>query len=278
MTRKRTRISGRMLFTWFVLAGLILFFAPQALTNKFQFAFAHIFRWPLSISRSISLAARAPSLRDIATRKEYEKLRTAHNQLQNHLANVIEQRAREHRKVEELSGLRNRLPLEGAKLVQGGISMAPDGSKSELIIDCGQVDGLVKGQFVIDDNSIIGAISDVSLYTAKVRLFTDLASKIAVKIARSNNGNMTYIANGVMYGDGKNSAKIPLLSKKLKIKTGDIVFVREKSGLLDAPIIAGKVAECSTDSKQPLLWDITVKPVSDMERLNNVTVIVMNPK
>jgi len=267
-----------MLFTWFVLAGLILFFAPQALTNKFQFAFAHIFRWPLSISRSISLAARAPSLRDIATRKEYEKLRTAHNQLQNHLANVIEQRAREHRKVEELSGLRNRLPLEGAKLVQGGISMAPDGSKSELIIDCGQVDGLVKGQFVIGDNSIIGAISDVSLYTAKVRLFTDLASKIAVKIAKSNNGNMTYIANGVMYGDGKNSAKIPLLSKKLKIKTGDIVFVREKSGLLDAPIIAGKVAECSTDSKQPLLWDITVKPVSDMERLNNVTVIVMNPK
>ncbi|MHC4735435.1 MAG: hypothetical protein ACYTDW_13395, partial [Planctomycetota bacterium] len=51
-------LSRPMLFTWLMLTGLILLFAPQNLTNDLQFAFARIFRWPLTIGKNISLYAR----------------------------------------------------------------------------------------------------------------------------------------------------------------------------------------------------------------------------
>jgi len=255
-----------MLFTWFMLAGFILLFAPQNLTNKFQLAFARIFRWPLSIGRSISLSANTQSARggltDVVSRREY-------NKLQNHLANLTEQLYQEHQKVENLSGLRDRLPLKGAKLVLADVIGAfTDGLRSEFIINRGENDGLAQGQFVLGDNSIIGTISYVSSRTALVKLVTDSTSKIAVKIAELNR---------VMQGSGSNSAKVRLLSIKHKVKIGDVVYARKKPGFLDVPMIIGTVAQCKRDDENPSLWDITVKPACDIEKLNRVSVIIMNP-
>ena len=111
MARKLIKVSRKMLFTWFMLAGLILFFAPQTVTGKFQFVFARIFRWPLSISRNISLSTRTSQ--PVMNAVDGEK----YQQLQNHLANVIEQCDQERRKVEKLSGLRDRNVWQGAKFV-----------------------------------------------------------------------------------------------------------------------------------------------------------------
>ncbi len=264
MAKNPIRVSRRMLITWFMLAGFIFLFAPQKLTNKFQFAFARIFRWPLSIGRNVSLSARMEQpLTNVVSRSEY-------SQLQNHLANVIEQRDQEHKKVEKLSGLRDRFVLEGARFVLADVITASiDGSRGELIINRGQDDGLAEDQFVLGNNSIIGTISDVSSRTAQVRLITDSTSRIAVKIAELN-------ASWVMQGAGNNSAKVQLLSIKHKVKTGDVVCARKKPGFLDAPMIVGRVAECERDDENPSLWDITVEPVCDLKRLSNIAVIIMN--
>jgi len=50
----------------------------------------------------------------------------------------------------------------------------------------------------------------------------------------------------------------------------------KKPGFLDMPMIIGKVAQCKLNA-QPLLWDITVEPVCDIQKAENVVVIVMNP-
>ena len=260
-------LSGGMLFTWFMLGGFIFLFAPQNLTNKFQFAFARIFRWPLSIGRNISLSARAQKpLTGTIKRQE-------HNQLQNYFANLTEELLQKHKKVEKLSGLRDRLyALEGAKLMLADVITASiDGSHSKLIINRGENDGLSKGQFVLSDNSIIGTISDVSPRTAKVKLITDPTSRIAVKIAGLN-------ASRLMQGNGKSSAKVQLLSTKHKIKIGNNVYACKKPGFLDAPMKIGTVALCKRADENPLLWDIKVKPACDIERLNDITVIIMNPQ
>ncbi len=256
-------LSRRMLFTWFMLAAFIFLFAPQGLTNKFQFAFVRIFRWPLSIGRNVSLLARTrqpPA--DVVSRREF-------NKLQNLLADVIEQRDQEHKEVEKLSGLRKRFPLEGAKLLSADvITAAIDKLRSELIIDRGQNDGLARDQFVLADNSIIGTISDVDSRTARVRLFTDSASNMAVKIGKLN-------IERIMQGSGDNLARIEMIKHKVKI--GSEIMAGKKPGFLDNPMIAGRVARCERNAESPLLWDITVEPVCDIERLNDVTVIVMNP-
>ncbi len=264
MANKRIRVSRRMLFTWFILTGFIFLFTPQKLTNKFQFAFARIFSWPLSISRNISLSAHTQQpLTNLVSRRKY-------NKLQNYLANVTQELLQERQKFEKLSGLHNRFVWEGADFVLADIITAfIDASHSELIINRGQVDGLTEGQFVLGDNSIIGTISDVSSRIARVKLITDPTSNIAVKIAELNAGR-------IMQGNGNNSAKLRLL--KHKVKTGDKVYADKKPGFLDAPMIIGTVSDCKRNDEIPLLWDITVEPACDIETLSSIAVIIMNPR
>ena len=150
----------------------------------------------------------------------------------------------------------------------GVITAAIDKLRSELIIDRGQNDGLARDQFVLADNSIIGTISDVDSRTARVRLFTDSASNMAVKIGKLN-------IERIMQGSGDNVARIEMIKHKVKI--GSEIMAGKKPGFLDNPMIAGRVARCKRNAESPLLWDITVEPVCDIERLNDVTVIVMNP-
>jgi rod shape-determining protein MreC len=243
-----------------MLGGLIFLFTPQNLTNKFQFAFASIFQWPLGVGRTISLSAHMqPQITDVVSRSKY-------NQLQNHLANITEELNCERQKVQKLSGLRNRCPLEGASLIFADVVTS---STNGLIINRGENDRVQKGQFVLGDNSIIGTISDVSPRTAKVELVTEATSSIAVETG----GLKT-----VIQGYGKNSAKVKLVSIKHKVKIGDSVYACKKPGFLDTPMIIGAVSQCRRDDENPLLWDITVKPACDIERLNDVTVIVMNPQ
>ena len=167
MARKRIKVSGRMLFTWFTLGGLILLFAPGNLTNKFQFTFARVFHWPLSVSKSISLSVRAKqSPTDVISRSKY-------NKLQNRLANVTQWLHQERQKVEKLTGLRDRSVWKGVKFVLADVITSSDRTHNRLIINRGRSDGLAKGQFVLGNDSIIGTISDVDSRIAQVNLVTD---------------------------------------------------------------------------------------------------------
>ena len=249
-----------------MMTGVILLFAPADLTNKFQFAFARIFRWPLSIGKNISLSAHTEQpLQDVVSRREY-------NKLQNHLAYLTEELIQKQKKVEKLSGLRDRFSaLEGANIVVADvIKTSIDGLQSGFIINRGKNEGIDKDQFVIGDNSIVGRISDVSAQTAKVKLITDPGSKIAVKVAG-------LVIDMLMQGNGNNSAKIKLQKIKHEIRIGDVVSIQKAPGFLDAPMITGTVTKCERDGDNPLLWDITVGPACDLEKLNDIAVIIMNP-
>ena len=264
MAWKQTKISARMLFVWFLLAGLIFLFAPQQLTCKFQSAFTHIFRLPLSIGRNISLASDIQQpLTDIVSRREY-------NKLQNHIANLTQLLEQEHKKNEQLSGLRNRFVLEGASFVLADIITASSGGlESELSINRGQIDKIKSGQFVLADNSVIGVVSNVSSRTAQVRLITDYNSKIPVQIAGISR---------IMQGCGNNSAMINLLMTTLEVKKGDAVYIDKQPGIIDAPMIVGSISKCKKDSQNPLLWDVTVEPVCQIDKLTSVAILVMNPQ
>jgi rod shape-determining protein MreC len=266
MAGKQKRVSRRMLFVWFTLAGFILLFAPQSITSKFQFAFARVFHWPLRAGRNIPLAAKTEVKvqQDDFTRKEM--------QYQNYIINLEEELRQKNKLVEQLTGMRSQLRgLEGAKFVPADIiTSTTEGQRGELIINRGSDDGLVKDLFVIGDNSVIGTITELGNKTAKVRLLTDISSSVQVNIAGLE-------INMIMEGQGRNLAKIKLVPVKNKIKAGDAILVRKKPGFLDVPIVAGAIQQCKRDDKNPVLWDITVKPTCDIGSLTNVAVIVMRP-
>ena len=249
-----------MLFTWFMLAGFIFLFSPKNLTNKFQLAFHRIFSWPLSIGRNISLSAgtRQP-LGDVVSRDEYKRLL-------NHLANVTQQRNDAYQSVQQLSKMRNIPAWERMGFVFADvITVSINELRSELFLNRGEDDGLAKGQFVLADNSIIGNIYDVDARTAKVRLFTDPKSSTAVRIGGSD---------WLMQGNGDNLAKVKMIKSKVKI--GTEIMASKRPGFLDTPVIIGKVFRCELNA-EPLLWDLIVEPVCNIQKVENVHVIVMNP-
>ena len=266
MAGKRIRISSRMLFAWFMLGGLILLFSPLGVTSRLQFAFARLFRWPLSAGRQIPLSVETElPLKDDFSKKE--------SQYQNYIANLEEEVRQKNQAIQQLSGLRTRLrDLEGAKLVPADIIIASvAGLRNELIINRGKDDGVCKDMFVIGDNSVIGTISDLSDRTARVRLLSDVSSTVQVNIPGIE-------TNMLMQGAGNNSAKIKMVPVKHQIKVGESVMLRKKPGLLDAALVVGEIQQCRRDTKNPALWDITVKPSCDITKLNTVAVIIMNPQ
>ncbi len=271
MAMRKIRVPERVLFISFLLTGLIFLFAPQKLTNKFQFAFVRVFGLPLSIGRDISLSAYGfmasaeGSPDDVVSRKRYDKLH-------NRLANVTEWLKQERQKVETLSGLRNRPAWKGVNFVLADIiTSSIDGLHSELIINRGKEDGLTVDQFVLANESIIGTICKVDTRTARIRLITDPASQIAVKIEGLNKDR-------ILQGTGDNSAKVKLLPTKYRVEVDEVVYAQKKPGFLSTPVIVGTVAQCESNKDNPLLWDITVKPACDIANLTEVAVIVMNPR
>ena len=261
MAWKHITVSRRMLFIWFMLAGFIILLSPQNLTNKFQFAFTRVFRWPLSIGRNISLSAatREPLRdKDMVSRDEYQRLL-------NHVANITQQRDVAQLNYHTISKMRNISAWERAGFVQADIiTVSVDKLHGKLIINRGKEDGLEKDLFVLADNSIIGTISDVDTHRARVRLFTDPASITTVRI-----GN-----NKLMKGCGNNQAKVKMLKDKVRI--GTKIMASKIPGFLGTPMIIGKVVEC-VHNDQPLLWDITVEPVCNIKESDSIHIIVMNP-
>ena len=275
MARKHTTVSRRMLFTWLMLGGFILLLAPQNLTGKLQLGFVRVFRWPLSIGGGFALTANTQqTFEDAVPRREYDKL-------QNHCDNLEETLRAQREKFQKLYGLHNTYVWEGADLMVADVITANiDRARSELAVKYGKDTGMAKGQYVLGDNSIIGAISDFSSGTAHVKLFTDPTSKMPARIRD---------VERVMRGSGDNSARILQIHKDHNVEVGDRVFASNRRMVgdkalasnsqvrfLDTSMIVGTVAQIRTSRESPLLLDIIVKPACDIEKLENVAIIIIN--
>ena len=189
----------------------------------------------------------------------------------NYIATLEETLAQERKKFKRLYGLYNTYVWEGTDFALADVITkdTADGSGNELTIDCRKTTGLAKDQFVLGDESIIGRISDIfpQISKAEVKLITDPTSRMPVKVAG---------LKSILKGSGNNSAKIEMV--KSEVKVGENVFTLKKPGFLDAPMIVGKVSECNRNQKNPSLWDITVVPACNIEQLEDVAIIIMNPQ
>ncbi len=264
MARKRRDISNRMLLVWMTLAGCILLLTPQKITGKVQGTFTHVFRFPLHLGRSITLSTRMTDTAAYASQRTTE-------QYENHIANLAAELERRNQQIEALAKIRYRQhALAGASLVMADVITANmAGSRNELLINRGQNDGLELDQFVLGENCIIGTVSYVWSRQAKVRLITDSSSQLAVTSTKSGQKPVW------MFGAGNGEAVIRW--SKARLADGENIMVRQYPGLLDCPMIAGRVSECKKNDQNALLWDITVRPACDVAMLPSVTVIVTNP-
>ena len=179
----------------------------------------------------------------------------------------------ERKEFDRLFGLYNDFPWENVEFIYGYVIRATaDPSQNELTIDCRGTYGLQTGQYVMArNNSIIGTISDIfpQIGKAKVKLITNTDSKIPVQIAGINQMLQ-------MQGNGDNTAKISMVSTKTEIRKGLDVYILRQAGFLDANMKVGTILDFKPNDKQPLIWDITVKPAWELEEIDEIAVIVIN--
>jgi cell shape-determining protein MreC len=259
MARKRIKVSRKMLLIWFAVTGIIFLIAPQSLTSKFQVAFASIFRWPLQVGRSITLSARSDQSPE-------QNFKHKENIYQIHIANLEAQLNQAHEKINLLSGIRNRHPLQGVKVVLAGlITTSQNASQSSFVINRGSNDFIQKSQFIIADNAIAGIITEVWARQARGRLITDPTFSIVVNIKGLS-------TPALMQGAGAGLAKIKMAREKVEVD--EFVIAEQKPGYLDVPMVIGKVQNCQRNDENPLLWDITIVPACDLENLKDVAVLI----
>lgn len=259
--------TGSLFFTWLI-AGIVILLLPPSVTGQAHFLFQKTFRPVLQLGRQIQLSAISKhSDNGEITQEEYDKLWKSYKNLHAQLLQL-------HEDYETLAEIRSALPTPFSELVLARVTGSVNSFSHKVIINKGTDAGVKPGQYVLSagQNSIIGIVDETAKQLAKVLLLTDSKQKIPVQIRRE--GEMQDVG-GLMVGDGKTGCRIANIKEKQGVKVGDAVFARVHPGLLNAPVVIGKVVEVRPDDKHPLLLDITVQPIEDMGRLNDVAVIVV---
>jgi len=258
-----------MVFISFLLCACVLLLMPHNVTTKLQFGFSSLFRFPLGTGRVIALAAQSPTPSSDIRNEDYDKLLRKCLEFQNHADTLMALLDQERSEMEKLSQVSLSHAWGPHGLVPARVIQALGGC-DQIIINRGKQDKLAPRQFILADNAIVGSICELGKHQAKVVLITDKSSRIQVYIKSAQT-----MPKGLLYGLGNGTAKIQHIPCHHKVAIGDPVHVQTKPGLLEVPVVVGRVSQCQQDEIEPLLWDITVEPASNLKSLSHVHVIVV---
>jgi len=149
------------------------------------------------------------------------------------------------------------------------IGKGPSAWFKTLIIDKGQMDGLIKGLPVVLSQGIAGQIVEVSSHYSKIMLIIDRNSAVDALVQRTR-------ARGVIKGASTDRCALEYVLAKHDVRVGDVVVSSGLDGVYPKGLRIGVV----TDVQNPIaniFKEITVAPYVDFEKLEEV-LVVLNPR
>lgn len=272
-------LSRGTIFVSLLTIGVVLLFIPHKFTRPMHDMFMSVAGDALSVGPKTGPAVLDLDFLQEETQVEVtagdKELQKEYISLKVDYANVLADLRTLNGRYEKLAQIRTALPSPGAGLVLAQVANTTlAGTRHELLINKGTDAGVEVGQYVMSNTSIVGSIVDASAATARVKLITDGKHNIEIIIMRKGRDAAT---RGQLFGQGKGTCKIPLISRDNDIRTGDIVYAAAKQGFLDSQRMIGEITTAKPDEKKPLLWDIVVKPAISADHIEEVTVVVMDP-
>ena len=148
----------------------------------------------------------------------------------------------------ELRGLREALPPVAERWLAAEIVSTPNRLRERVLINRGTVNGVFKGQALLDEKGVIGQTTHVGPFSAEVILITDPEHAIPVQIERTG---LRTIAVGA--GDDNNtSLALPYLPGNADIKSGDMLITSGLGGVFPAGYPVARITEVHRDAVQPL--------------------------
>jgi len=142
------------------------------------------------------------------------------------------------------------------------------GIMKTLMIDCGENDGIRKGQLAVVDVGVVGRVIETTWHAARVLILTDENSNIDA-LAQSTR---TY---GILQGTGKGSCYLKRVVKTETVNQGDIILTSGLAGEGPKGLALGVVRSVE-HNKTSMFLDIEVVPFVDFRKLEEVLVITNN--
>ena len=141
----------------------------------------------------------------------------------------------------------------------------------QLLIEKGSSNGIENNMAVVNSSGLIGKITNVTTFTADVKLITtnDTNNKISVTVKSGENK-----LNGVIneYNYKEHMLAVEGISNTEKVDKGNLVYTSGLGGIFPAGILIGTVKEIRTDSYD-LAKLIEVEASADFNDLNYVAVL-----
>jgi rod shape-determining protein MreC len=134
-----------------------------------------------------------------------------------------------------------------------------------ILIKKGTAHGLIVGLPVLNDQGIVGRITECSWHACRIMLIVDKSSNVSALLQGSR-------THGVLQGDGAAGCRLKYIPKTEAVNIGDAVISSGLGGIFPKGVILGVVA--AIDKKEGAFFQrIDVRPSVDFGKLEEVLVL-----
>lgn len=260
-------VTGRALMLYFIVLSMVLFVDVKTTLLKPSRAFLSYMTYPVSLVSAApdklfnqvdEFLENEPNIEFAYQHLHAEYVKLKAEMLKN---NAVEN---ENRLLREFFDVANRssLNMQLARPLQ--IDLDP--YQHRVIINKGVKDGVYLGQAVLDEDGVVGQVTDVFRVSSVVTLITDPAHTIPVRVQRSG-------LHALIEGTGNfKELRVPFLNKNVDFVSGDILETSGLGGRFPAGYPVAIVDSVSSDNVDSFL-KVDAVPVAAVNSLRYVLLV-----
>lgn len=155
--------------------------------------------------------------------------------------------------------LNSKRTFTNKRMITEVISLRSDPFTHQLLIDKGALDGVYLGQPVINEEGVVGQVSQVGSTTSRVVLIVDASHGIPVRVQRND-------VVAIVHGSGAwDKLNVPFVQSNADIKEGDLLVTSGLGGRFPAGYPVAVISR-SQYQEGELYANVTATPVANLDR------------
>ncbi|MDB4512210.1 rod shape-determining protein MreC [Arenicella sp.] len=146
------------------------------------------------------------------------------------------------------------------------INVSIDPYNHRILVGRGIRDGVYAGQAVIDDQGVIGQVTEVMPFSSGVMLITDPGHALPVQVQRTG-------LRTVVYGTGSvSSLRVPFLNQNSDVQVGDVLLSSGLGGRFPNGYPVATIIDVEVIQDEAFMR-VTAKPIGKLDRSNHVLLL-----
>lgn len=182
---------------------------------------------------------------------------------------LLTQLQNENKQLREL--LNSRRVFTNKRMITEVMSLRSDPFTHQLLIDKGALDGVYLGQPVINEQGVVGQVSQVGSTTSRVLLIVDASHGIPVRVQRND-------VAAIVHGSGAwNKLNVPFVQSNADLKEGDLLVTSGFGGRFPAGYPVATVTHFNYQ-EGALYADVTATPAALLDRSRYLLLLWNDPQ